>query len=250
MFHKIDMEIWPRAEVFYYFSKMAPTSYSLTADVDVTRLLRQTRERGIRFFPAYLWLVTKNLSRQQAFTFAVKDGVPGYYDSLTPLYATWHEDTKTFSFLWTEYSDDFGTFYGAYLEHQHRYGQNHGVLARQEMPPENAYTVSALPWVSFSHFAVHGDVSKPYFFPSVEAGKYHRVGDRVMMPLSLTCHHATTDGWHISEFLKELQWDMDDFEKFLEGKHESVCDGNNHKKVAGRTGHDSASTGTDAECQR
>ena len=38
---------------------------------------------------------------------------------------------------------------------------------------------------------------------------------KVLMPLSITCHHATTDGYHISEFLKDLQNDMDNFETFI-----------------------------------
>ena len=29
------------------------------------------------------------------------------------------------------------------------------------------------------------------------------------MPLSITAHHATTDGWHIKQFLDDLQTEMD-----------------------------------------
>ena len=216
MFHPIDPSRWPRRELFYYFSHMAPTGYSLTAEVDVTNLLRVTKERQLKFFPAYLWLVTRNLIRQSEFTCAVKDGVLGYYDTLTPLYATWHEDTHTFSFLWTECSPHFHTFYRAYLENQKKYGSTPSLLARPEPPPENAYTVSALPWVNFKHFAVHSYENKPYYFPSVEAGKYRTHRGKVLMPLSLTCHHATTDGYHVAKFLEDLQRDMDDFHTLLD----------------------------------
>ena len=89
------------------------------------------------------------------------------------------------------------------------------MLSRPELPPENAYTVSALPWVEFKHFAVHSYENKSYFFPSVEAGKYHEENGSILMPLSVTCHHATTDGYHISEFLKSLQSDMDNFEDLV-----------------------------------
>ena len=84
-------------------------------------------------------------------------------------------------------------------------------------PPENAYTVSAVPWIDLKHLAVHSYENKPYFFPSIEAGKYHEEKDRMIMPLSITCHHATTDGYHVSEFLKDLQQDMDHFTAFLPG---------------------------------
>ena len=38
MFTPIDLNTWPRREMFYYFSKMAPTGYSLTVSMDVTKL--------------------------------------------------------------------------------------------------------------------------------------------------------------------------------------------------------------------
>ena len=82
---------------------------------------------------------------------------------------------------------------------------------RSGTPPENAYTVSALPWVSYSHFAVHSYEDKPYYFPSVEAGRYFEREGRLILPLSLTCHHAATDGWHVKEFLEGLQREMDLF---------------------------------------
>ena len=41
--------------------------------------------------------MTKVLNEQQEFRIADQDGQIGYYDSLTPLYATFHEDDKTFS---------------------------------------------------------------------------------------------------------------------------------------------------------
>ena len=97
-FTPIDLQSWPRGQMFYYFSKMAPTGYSMTVNVDVTELRRSTKEAGVKFFPAYLWLVTKNLNRQMEFKVAEKDGVLGYYDTLTPLYASFHEDDHTFFF--------------------------------------------------------------------------------------------------------------------------------------------------------
>lgn len=213
-FTKIDLQNWPRGQMFYYFAKMAPTGYSITVNVDVTNLRKTLKNAGMKFFPAYLWLVTKNLNDQQEFKIAEKDGVPGYYDTLTPLYASFHEDDKTFSLMWTEYSERFAEFYASYLENQKQFGENRGVLANA-VPPENAYTVSCLPWVSFTHFAVHTYENKPYYFPSVEAGKFTEQGESVLMPLSLTCHHATTDGYHVALFLESLQSDMDNFEKFL-----------------------------------
>ena len=216
MFTPIDLAQWPRGQMFYYFSHMAPTGYSLTVSLDVTALHRTVKERGVKFFPAYVWLVTKNLNRQVEFKCAVQDGQLGYFDTLTPLYAAMHPDDRTISLMWTEYQEDFPAFYRQYLENQRRFGGQHGVLSQpQTPPPPNAYTVSCLPWVAFRHFAVHSYENKHYYFPSVEAGKFEERDGRLIMPLSLTCHHATTDGWHVSRFLEDLQRDMDDFAQYL-----------------------------------
>lgn len=101
------------------------------------------------------------------------------------------------------------------------HGANHGILSQKGMvPPPNAYTVSCLPWVSFKHFATHSYDNKPYYFPSLEAGRLFTKTDdsgkpRLMMPLSITCHHAATDGWNVSRFLKQLQQDANGFEAFV-----------------------------------
>ena len=124
---------------------MAPTGYSLTVKLDITKMKAALDNTGLKFFPAYLWLVTKTLNVQQEFRIAEKEGQIGFYDTLTPLYASFHEDDKTFSLMWTEYSDDFRTFYNAYLQNQQQYGDNHGVLAQpDQLPPPNAYTVSCV----------------------------------------------------------------------------------------------------------
>lgn len=215
-FTPIDFASWPRRETFYYFSKMAPTGYSLTVDLDATRLFRTLKAANCRLFPAYLWLVTRNLQRQEAFCLAEQDGVLGHYHCLTPLYAAFHQDDKTFSLLWTAYDDEFPAFQAAYLQDKARHGDHHGILGKAgETPPPNAYTVSCLPWVSFRHFAVHSYERQPYLLPSVESGKLRQEGKKLLLPLSLTVHHAAADGWQVQEFLHSLQQEMDRFGDFL-----------------------------------
>ena len=113
LFTPLDLETWPRREIFYYFSKMAPTGYSLTVQLDITRLRRTLKSAGVKFYPAYLWLVTRTLHQQTEFKLAEKEGQLGYYHTLTPLYAIFHDDDHTFSLQWTVYQERFLAFYQA-----------------------------------------------------------------------------------------------------------------------------------------
>lgn len=215
-FHPIDLQTWPRGQMFYYFSKIAPTGYSLTVELDITVMKAALKERKVKFFPAYLWLATTMLNRQIEFKVALKEEILGYWDTLTPLYAVFHENNQTISFMWTEYHDQFSVFYDRYLENQQQYGKNQGVLAQPEkMPPENCYTISCTPWIEFKHFSIQSFENKPYYFPTVEAGRFFERNDNIMLPLSLTLHHATTDGWHVKRFLEDMQYAMNHPQEWL-----------------------------------
>lgn len=39
--------------------------------------------------------------------------------------------------------------------------------------------------------------------------------DFARMPLSITCHHATTDGYHLNRFLEAFCCDADNFAEFI-----------------------------------
>ncbi|MBN2897756.1 MAG: chloramphenicol acetyltransferase CAT [Clostridia bacterium] len=214
MFNLIDLKTWPRGQMFHYFSEIVPTSYSMTVDLDITRFRKSLQERGFKFFPAYLWLVTKMLNEQIEFKVAKVDGRLGYWECLTPLYAHFHEDDRTISLMWTVYDDDFHVFYRNYLENQRAYGDNHGVLSQHHLlPPANAYTVSSIPWIPFKHFAIHSVGDRPYYFPTIEVGKFREEHGKIKLPLSITVHHATTDGWHVNQFLEDLQQAMDHWDE-------------------------------------
>ena len=60
---------------------------------------------------------------------------------------------------------------------------------------------------------MHSFENKEYYFPSVEAGKIVNRNGELIMPLSMICHHATTDGYHIKCFIDTLNIEMDELSK-------------------------------------
>jgi chloramphenicol O-acetyltransferase type A len=205
IFHSIDTQTWPMAQSFYYYTQMAPTTYTVNVTIDVTILRKTLKSKGYKFFPAYLYLVTKAISKQQELRIALQDGVLGYWDYLTPAYPQFHEDDKTTSLLWTEYDEHFETFYRHYIEDTAQHGNSHGILSPKGVPLPNAYIISCIPWFTFNSFSLHNHGIKDYYVPSFEAGGFTEVNGKITMPLSVTVHHATTDGYHLKVFFDELQ---------------------------------------------
>lgn len=208
-FQSIDIQTWPMAQAFHYYTQMAPTSYTVSVNMDVSFLRKELKTKGIKFFPAYLYLVTRAITRQQELRVAMKDGILGYWDCLTPAYPQFHEDNKTTSLLWTEYNDNFPEFYNQYLTDTKLHGESHGILSSKGVPPANAYIISCIPWFTFNSFSLHNHGIKDYYVPSFEAGGFTETSNgKIVMPLSVTVHHATTDGYHLKVFFEELQRTM------------------------------------------
>ncbi|WMI80770.1 chloramphenicol acetyltransferase [Anaerotignum sp. MB30-C6] len=215
LFEPIDMETWPRAQSFYYYTQMAPTTYSINVSMDVTVLRNELKQQGLKFFPTYLWLVTKAINEVPELRVGLKDGVLGCWRQLTPLYPQFHEDDQTTSLLWTEHHDNFLEFYQSYIKDTKEHGDSHGILSSKGMPLPNGYVISCIPWFSFQSFSLYNHNLKDYYFPSFEAGKFVETEEKILMPLSVTVHHATTDGYHLKMFFEILQNSMDNPSQWL-----------------------------------
>lgn len=214
-FHSINFDTWDRKQYFYYFTKMLPTGYSLSIEVDITNTYNLIKKRNKKFFPAYLYLASRLIAEQQEFRIAQVDNQLGYYDVLHPSYACFHEDDKTMSNMWTEYHPEFEQFYNNYLEDQKLYASNHGILAKPEMPPANNCMIGMLPWTQFTSYSPIPYTNADYYFPVLQAGKFFQREDRKMMPFSISVHHAVADGYHVGHFLEKFQEGMNHPEEWI-----------------------------------
>lgn len=211
MFSLIDMESWPRRDHFHYYRTELPCSYCLTIRLDVTRFLSMLKKRSLRFYPSFIYCVSRLIEEIKEFRMGVtSDGNPGFYDVMHPVYTVFHEDDHTFSDLWSTYDRDFPTFYRGLLKDLETYGSVHHVKARPEAPPPNFYCISAVPWLDYSGYSstVSG-IKTPNLFPVITFGKYTEENGVWSMPFTLNISHAAADSYHSSQFLSGLQAMLD-----------------------------------------
>ncbi len=210
MFHPIDMDNWPRAETYRHFLSQTPCVYSMTVNMDITRLLSVVRKRGVRLFPALLYGLSCMVNRHAEFRMALDEqGNPGYYDVTHPTYTVFHRETESFTNLWTEFGGRFEDFYQRYLDDMHQYG----MCAGEDKPADGVslFYVSCIPWVSFAGF--HLSIQSGYddLTPIFTMGKYEDVGAKKLLPLAIQVHHASCDAFHAARFVQELQQWLDAF---------------------------------------
>lgn len=204
-FAPIDMEQWERRSHFEYYRTKLKCGYSVTVHMDVTHLYGEVHEKGMKFFPAFVYCVSRVIEEMKEFRMGLDaEGRPGYFDCMHPNYTIFHEDDHTFSDLWTEYNRDFHTFYRNMTEDMEKYRDEKGVKVKAGQP-RNFYCISCVPWLSFTGYHAYTEDGKAQLFPIITYGAFAKENGKVTVPLCLNISHAAADGYHSSMFFKRLQ---------------------------------------------
>ncbi|GAY78241.1 type A chloramphenicol O-acetyltransferase [Niallia sp. Sow4_A1] len=203
-FNIIDKEEWDRLPYFEHYLKQQCT-FSMTANIDITSLLEQLQNKGIKFYPAFIYMVTRVVNSHEEFRTCFNDeGALVYWDRMIPSYTIFHNDNKSFSSIWTEFSDEFHIFYKNYQDDIKQYANVKGLFTKENVP-ENSFPISSIPWVSFTGFNLNVNNNHDFLLPIITSGKYFNQEEKILLPISLQVHHAVCDGFHASTFLEELQ---------------------------------------------
>ena len=205
MFKIIDRNKWSREPYFKHFFNNVRCTYSITANVEITKALEFSRSKGCKLYPVLLFCLTKVVNRHEEFRTSFNDrGELGIWEQMHPCFTYFHNDTETFSNIWTGFDEDFDRFLNAYQEDITKYGDVHEMYAKPDAPA-NIFPVSMIPWTTFTAFNLNIFAEGDYLLPIFTFGKYIAEGEKTLIPLSVQVHHGVCDGFHVSRFIRELE---------------------------------------------
>lgn len=186
------------------FQSFAQSTINQTVLLDITALLKHIKEVGWKFYPTIIFLLSKVVNRHTEFRMAIKDNELVIWNEVHPSYTIFHNETETFSSLWSHYDGNIHHFQHVYAEDMARYGNNLSYWPKGESL-ENIFFVSAIPWVSFTSFNINVANMQNFFSPMFTIGKYYNQDGKVMLPLAVQVHHSVCDGFHVARLINELQ---------------------------------------------
>ncbi len=110
-FIPIDMQHWERKEHYQYYINLVKAKYTITAEIDVTKLISEIKQKHLKFYPSFLYAIIHNINQNKEFRMGYNEqGQLGYWDICHPSYTIFHNDDKTFSDIWSEYHSSFTVF--------------------------------------------------------------------------------------------------------------------------------------------
>ena len=205
----VDLSRWARKEHFEVFQSFAQCTFNQTVLLDITALLKHIKQVGWKFYPTIIFLLSKVVNSHAEFRMAIKNNELVIWNEVHPSYTIFHNETETFSSLWSHYDGNMEHFQKTYSEDVTRYGNNLSYWPKGESP-DNIFFVSAIPWATFTSFNVNVANMKNFFAPMFTFGKYYEQDGKTLLPLAVQVHHSVCDGFHLARLFNEIQEIMSD----------------------------------------
>ena len=198
----VEKESWPRREVYEFFAGMSHPFYALTFPVDVTPLRAWCKERGLSFYAAMVYGVTKAMERVDAFLYKDRGGQIVKVDRLVPSFTDLHPGSEQFHIVTLEAGDNLADF----CRRARAKSAAQTVFISESGPwaPDELVYFSCLPWFPLTAATNERDADPSDSIPRVTWGRWEARDGCTLLSLSLELNHRLLDGAHVGRFYAEL----------------------------------------------
>ena len=198
---RLDPEQWPRREVYRFFSGMQNPFYMVTFQLDVTELRAYTKQNGLSFYYALVWLCTEACNEVEAFRLTLRGGEVWRLDRRDPSFTDLPAGSEVFHIVTLPAGDDLADFCRAAAR------KSRAQTAFIDHGAENDALIyfSCLPWVELTALTNERNTDPDDAVPRIAWGRYAERDGRLMLGLSLEVNHRLIDGVHIGQFAQALE---------------------------------------------
>ncbi len=208
----INMDEYYRKGVFRHFSEDCKYSTSMTARIDVTKLVEHSRKTGTKFYINFLYILSRVLNSRDDYKMGYlwESNEVICYDRINPTQYIFHEDTETCTPVYSTYYEDYKVFYenAAKDIEKAKSTREYGLDAKNH---PNWFDASYISWLSYDSLNIELPDGYLFFAPIVNWGKYRAEGERLMMPVSVRLNHAIADGYLVAKVFLLLEKETEAF---------------------------------------
>lgn len=196
----VDMTLDPRRSQYEYFRTFANPYASMTVNCDITHLRRVTRERALPFFLTVLHCAVNAANAVPELRRRIRGENVVEYERCISSHTVALPD-ETYCYCELDCSKPLAEFLPYALAEVER--AKSCPTMEDGDDPDRLFFVSSVPWVSFASISLPKPVPADSN-PRITFGKYFAQGERVLLPVDLTVHHALADGIHMAKFFEDF----------------------------------------------
>ena len=199
MKQEINPEDTNRAVAFELWMKSPMPMVTLTKTLDVTRLYKVSRRRGLKFNMLLCWCIGNAASRIEEFYLLPQNGKLYKFDRMA-INVIVDNVMGGLSFCDIAVTDNLELFNVNYLHLTKTISQT-----CQDILDDEAVIVGTSAVTGTELDSIVNQYTDQFCNPMVMWGRYRKKWLKVTLPISFQFHHAQMDGGHAARFLEELQ---------------------------------------------
>lgn len=199
MKQEINPKETSRAYAFEMWMKAPMPMVTLFKTLDVTRLVKLSKRRGLKFNMLMCWCIGKAASTVREFYLLPEGDKLMQFDSLAVNTIVLNKENEVSS-CDIPFSEDLSAFNEQYLKLTKEVAET---CRNHDLPDSMVIGTSAL--VQYDIDGAVGMYSGIYNNPFLILAKYKRRFFRTTLKVSFQFHHTQMDGAHAARFLDELQ---------------------------------------------
>lgn len=196
----VDMDAYKRKAHFEYFNSLAYPYVGVTVNVDITELKEAVSRKRLPFFLTVCYCVGRAANEVPEFRQRIQEGQIVEFGHCRTSHTVALDD-GTYCYCNLESNKPFRDYITYAVREQEKAKEEATIHEDDNL---DMIFISTVPWISYT--SLIQPVPMPADSnPRITWGKYFRQEGRILLPVSVLCHHALVDGLHIAMFYELLE---------------------------------------------
>ena len=214
---EININNWERYNTYTWFKGFSNSTYGVNVLLDVTKLVKHSKENNQSFFINALYIILKGLNSVDEMRMRLIDDKPYIFDDINPAFTVMTK-AGTFENVRFKNTNNYKKFYDkakTVIEET----KNKEKIEKCDYNPTNLYDeyyITCTPWLNFVSLThpIPDDKSSQCV-PRICWGKFIENNGKYEMMLNITVSHIFVDGYPLSNTFNKIQELLNDVPNIL-----------------------------------
>ena len=214
---EVELLNWNRLKTYEWFKSFSNSTYGMNVRMDVTKLVKYTKENKESFFIDLLYIVLKGLNSVDEMRMRLVNNKPVIFDDINPAFTVMTK-TGTFENVRHVNHSEFKEFYKISSENI-EIAKEQSEIKKDDYNPENCYNeyyITCVPLVDFTEInhPIPDDIASQCI-PRICWGKYVEKDGIYELTLNITVSHIFVDGFPLANAFNKIQEYLNKEEEIL-----------------------------------
>jgi len=208
MYKVIDVNTWYRKSQYEWFKTFSNPCYGIDLRLDVTDVVKYSKETNTKFFINFIYILTKTLNSVDSMRLRIVNNEVRLYDIINPTYCV-SKLSGGFANGKIIMDNDYKNFYDKVKDNMDDIKNDRNIREsyNEEKGLYDDYYFTCLPWLDYNSMShpIPDNNKESQSCPRVCFGKYVEHNGIYDMAFNLVVSHVLVDGEELSKTLVLLQ---------------------------------------------